>query len=124
MNLAILAIEQGDLPQARLLLRQASQIYLDLQRIGTIPTILDGFARLAAAEGRARRAVRLAGAATSQREQLNVVQTPRGEVELERSLRQARAALSAEAHHAVRVEGRAMTREQALAYALATLNPA
>jgi hypothetical protein len=73
----------------------------------------------AAARGQAERALRLAGAADALRETAALRPTTPEREALEQWLRPTRAALGAAEAEAARAAGRAMTLEQAVAYALA-----
>lgn len=79
---------------------------------------LDGFARLAAAEGDAVRALRLGGATTALRQIYGVTIGPAEQDAFRRRLEPAWQALGEEEGKATFDEGRAMTLEQALALAL------
>jgi predicted ATPase len=80
--------------------------------------LIEGLAKVAAAEGRPARALRLAGAAAADRARLGVTASPIDQDWLERALAPARDALSeAEAVDAY-AEGEALTLAEATAYAL------
>ena len=64
------------------------------------------------------RAARLLGAATGQFEAIGAAMWPADRLEYERTVAAARAALSEEVFAAAWAEGRAMTLDQAIAYAL------
>jgi non-specific serine/threonine protein kinase len=98
-----------------------------LQINGTFPVLqsrwgntymLEGFARLAAAEGQATRALHLGGATIALRETFGVSIGPGSEALFRRSLEPAWQALGEEAGMTIWDEGRAMTLEEALALAL------
>jgi tetratricopeptide (TPR) repeat protein len=118
MSLGMLALDRGDLTDARSLLRQGAHTYLALQRVTTIPVILESHAKLAAAEGRTRTALRLAGAAARQREVLGVAAVAHLQADLDRHLAVARAALGAAGVAEAWAEGQALVPAQALAEAL------
>ena len=75
-------------------------------------------AALAAAEGQAARAIRLAGAAAGLREAVGARMSMHLEPELVRGLEPARRILGKAVQQAAWAEGLAMTQEQAIAYAL------
>ena len=85
---------------------------------GGIAFLLAHFAALAAAEGRPQRAARLAGAAGEQHAAARGPRSPVLQAHLERLLEQANQGAAGHAHAAAAQEGRAMTLEQAVAYAL------
>ena len=98
-----------------------------LQINGTFPVLqsrwgntymLEGFARLAAAEGQATRALHLGGATVALRETFGVSIGPGSEALFRRSLEPAWQALGEEAGMEIWGDGRAMTLEEALAFAL------
>jgi DNA-binding NarL/FixJ family response regulator len=79
---------------------------------------LEGFARLAAAEGQAARALRLGGATAVLRQTYGVAIGPSQQAAFRRALESAWQALREEEATAAWEQGRAMTLEQALAFAL------
>jgi hypothetical protein len=79
---------------------------------------LEEFGVLAAMTGQATRALRLAGAAAALRELHGMPLTPVVRSRLDLALSLARQALDTDAREAAWVDGRAMSREQAVAYAL------
>jgi len=98
-----------------------------LQINGTFPVLqsrwgntymLEGFARLAAAEGQAARALRLGGATAALRETFGVSIGPGSEALFQRSLEPAWRALGEGERKAIWEEGRAMTLEGAMTFAL------
>ena len=83
-----------------------------------IPYLLEGFGSLAAAEAQPIRAVRLVGAAASLHETIGAPRPPIWRADVRRRLTPARRALDEVALAAATAEGRAMTLDQAIAYAL------
>jgi tetratricopeptide (TPR) repeat protein len=79
---------------------------------------LDGLAIVAAGLGRARRALRLAGASAHLRQDVPEQPSPRHLEELKNGLSPARKALGEIAAAAIWAEGQAMTLDEAVAYAL------
>jgi non-specific serine/threonine protein kinase len=116
-NLARVALARGDMAAARELLARSTATF---QRVGWlvfIPYVLEGFAGVAARAGQPARSLRLAGAAEALRESTGS-RVPAGEqFELDGWLAPARRALGDRAA-AAWAEGRAMTRDQAVADAL------
>ncbi len=111
-------LDQGD-PTAAVPLFHDS--LLGFQEVGPrsgVAWALEGLAGVAAAHGAPERAARLLGAADGLREILGAPLTPAGRVQGERRIAPARHALSESAWATTWSEGRAMTLEQAIAYAL------
>jgi tetratricopeptide (TPR) repeat protein len=117
-NQGCLALDRGDTAAARPLLGESlARRWEEGNRLDSIGS-LALFACLAAAEGQSERALRLAGAAQAQGEALGARLGIMQRSELERWLERAWHALSAGAAETAWAEGRAMTFEQAVAYAL------
>jgi tetratricopeptide (TPR) repeat protein len=85
-----------------------------------LPRALELQAMLATVQGTADRALRLAGAAVALRSRYNRPLAAAGQATLERRLASARQVLSAAEQARAWAEGQAMTRAQAIAYALET----
>ena len=79
---------------------------------------LEDLAAVAASLGRSQRAARLSGSAEALREAIDAPIPPSRRADYERNVVETRAALGQEAFAAAWAEGRAMSLEQALAYAL------
>ena len=79
---------------------------------------VDAFGQLAAAEHQPARAARLMGAAEALHEALHIPVRYCSRADHDRAVAAARAALGEEAFAAAWAEGRAMTLEQAIAFAL------
>lgn len=109
---------QGDRARAFRLFQDGLTELLEVGEKLAIPSAVDSFAHLAMDEGHAERAVRLSGAATALRNTSNTSVWPAVQRARERWLGAALAALGGEAFRRVWAEGRAMTGEQACAYAL------
>ena len=115
IDLASLLAEQGDRQQAHGILAEALTTFRDLGNRRGIARALDGYAAVAAGEGRAGRALRLAGAAGAVRHSVGAavqIET----ASLARDIERARVVLGADAM-AVEMEGWAMTTEAAAEYA-------
>ena len=79
---------------------------------------LEGLARLAVARGEPERVARFCGAAAALREEIDAPLSPVARAEHERTLAAARAALGEDTFTMAQAEGRAMTHELAIGYAL------
>jgi tetratricopeptide (TPR) repeat protein len=118
-NLGRVALTEGDLAQADRLFRRSLSLVRELPRLVTVPPLLlDGFAGLAAARGRAARAMRLAGAAEAGRAAAGWSLWVGEQPELDRWLAPARAARSPDEAAAAWAEGRSMDPARAAADAL------
>jgi non-specific serine/threonine protein kinase len=110
----------GDTETATVLYRESLKM---IHEVGNLPLTaagLDGLAGLASSQGLHERAVRLSGAAAALKEQIGGSQPMRGLWE-EADLAAARSTMGDEAVAAALAEGRAMTIDRALAYALGDL---
>jgi predicted ATPase/transcriptional regulator with XRE-family HTH domain len=117
-NLGNVARKRGELALASKLHRQALGIKHELGAHRQIAITLADLAGVAGAEGRGTRAARLVAAATGLREALGVPQPVPERNGTDEAVAPALAALSEEARVAAFNEGRALTLEQAVAYAL------
>ncbi len=118
-GLGNVAHTQGDFVSARSLLARSLEIRRQLREKRGIALTLAQFAHLALAHGQVKRGVRLLAAAEALREAIGHL-LPRFErMHHERSLDAARARLDEEAYALAWTEGRALTPEQAIEYALA-----
>jgi predicted ATPase/class 3 adenylate cyclase len=117
-GLGRLAYSRGDYAASRAQFNESLAISRDLGDRWGIVHVLEGFAALAAAEAQPERALCLASAAAALREVLDVPLWPADRVRLERWLEPARRALHETAQARAWDQGRAMTLEQAVAYAL------
>ncbi|MBI3739611.1 MAG: hypothetical protein HY258_11240 [Chloroflexi bacterium] len=94
---------------------------LEWQRIGHRAAIahqLECFAAIAKVEEQGQRAARLFGAAEALREKIDIPMTAMERVEYDREIADLRAGMDEKAFTAAWAEGRAMTMEQTIAYAL------
>lgn len=108
---------EGNLTQARSLLKEA----LNIAKGGipwAFPYHIESFAYLALGEGFTLRAAKLLGAGNCLFETLGAVRVPLNQPEHDRAMVDLREALGEEALAAAWAEGRAMTTEQAIEYAL------
>jgi len=118
LTLACTADGLGDHATARALLREAGDAYRELGSRTNIPEYLEATASFCAADGEADRAARLFGAAQALREKMGIPLEPSDRAEYERTVAAARAALGDEAFAAAWAEGRAMSWQEAMVYAL------
>jgi predicted ATPase len=116
-----LAREQGDFARARARFIESLEMLPLSQYRWALHGLLDGLACLAAAQGQAVRALRLSGAASVRREAIEAAVGRSWEAKYRQWLAPAWQSLGEEASRAARAEGRALTQEQALAYALEEL---
>jgi predicted ATPase/DNA-binding SARP family transcriptional activator len=112
-----IAMDRGDYKLAGQMFKNALVILREIEDV-IIMYVLEGLACMAAAQGEAARALRLAEAATVQREATRLSRAPADQCALDRCLREARRIMSLEETERALAEGRAMTIEQAIAYAL------
>jgi tetratricopeptide (TPR) repeat protein len=127
LNLAVVALDQGDDGQAGAYLTESLTRLRDMgERWVVTAQALEECACLAAArgagrgdaEGAGRRAARLFGAAEAQREKLGAAILPLWHDHYQRGVAAARALLDEATFAAAWAAGRALTLEQAIAYAL------
>ena len=117
-SLGDVALTEGEYGRARRLLRESLTTTVGAgDRLG-FGGALGALAHLAAEEGRAERAVRVAGAAARERERRGARPWPVEERRREGWLSAARGTLGDEVFQRAWAEGRAMDREQVVAYAL------
>ena len=113
-----IARDEGDYPRAHDLFADSLAHH---HKLGgwSIPYNLEGLASVACAQGQAGRAARLFGAAEAMRECIHWPLRSDNVPEYERQVAAVRAQLDAATFDAAWAEGRALTAEQAVAYALA-----
>jgi hypothetical protein len=116
VSLGSIALEQGDAAAARSLCREGLEAAASHKPAMVIGIEL--LACLAVGEGEPVAAARLFGAVEAAGKQSEWDRTPRERAILDRALAATRAALGAEAFAAARAEGRAMSLEAAIQYAL------
>jgi tetratricopeptide (TPR) repeat protein len=117
-RLAEIALLQGDYSAAESYYREAHSDVAETGGKAGVATSLAGFAGLALAQGQAIRAVRLYGAAQSILQALNWRLPPADEQEYERALAKVHQQLDEPAFKAAWEEGRMLSIDQAIAYAL------
>jgi tetratricopeptide (TPR) repeat protein len=118
MYLGLNAVDSGDLPVARSYLEEALTIGRDFDWIIGIATPLMYFAALAAAKPDSIRALRLAGASEALAESAGAAPIRLTRPIVERWLDRSRREVGPERSAAFQAEGRAMSRERAIEYAL------
>jgi tetratricopeptide (TPR) repeat protein len=118
-NLGNVAKDQGDYGTALTLHEESLTIQRELGDVLATACSLEDFAGLAVRQGQYERAVRLLGAVEALAATLGRTSPSGDSSEVERTVAIAQAALSEERFAAAWEEGRAMTLEQAVAYALA-----
>ncbi len=109
---------QGDYASARAFYTEAVPISRDIDDRETIAYLIAEFAALSTAQGEAKRAAILFGAEEALREAIHVVPVPVERAEIDRNIAAARAQLDEAAFNAAWEEGRGMTMEEAIEYAL------
>jgi Tetratricopeptide repeat len=118
MHLADLALAQGDASSAKELHRECLRIRHALKDMPGIASEMERFAWVLAADA-AEDAARLLGVADALRDSIHVPMPRTARADYERSVRALAARLGDEAFESIRIEGRAITVEQAIAALLA-----
>ena len=121
-NLGYVAHAQGDEDKATALFTESLRIFQEGGQRRGLAEFLAGMAAVAAGRaterGDMQRAARLLGAAEAQFQAIGVAMWPADRLEHARTEAVVRGVLSEEGYAAASAEGRAMTLEQAIAYAL------
>jgi tetratricopeptide (TPR) repeat protein len=117
-GLATVALNRGDVPKARALLAQALEIQHEIGERRGIAEALRLFARLASLKPQAGHAARLFGTAEALQEATGAPIPPSQRADYDRAIASVRAAMDEEAFITAWSEGRAMSLEQAVHYAL------
>jgi len=128
MGLGFLSCHLGDFTLSRNYLKESLAESRELGEMQAIAYVLENFAYLAAEEGQVRRAAdpgkwtertaRLLGAASTLREAIHAPLPPRDREDYDRTISAVKSHVGEEAYAAAWEEGRAMSLEQALAFAL------
>ncbi len=118
-SLGDVLLDEGDHPAARPVLAESLAINRELGDRAAIAYLLDDFAALATAEGEPQRALRLAGAASAAHDAIGSQLSAGERARFDRLQARAWQALGEPLATAAWGEGRAMTLEQAVEYALA-----
>lgn len=116
-NLGALRLDQGELQQAVTLFRESLQLALDHRHSRCLAEALSGLALVAIAQRAPEHAAQLLGAAEAVRQQVGASVKGWHRDALERGVREAKAALSAEAYAAAFSVGRTLALDAALAEA-------
>jgi tetratricopeptide (TPR) repeat protein len=117
-DLGNVALAQGDYERAEALYEESLAIFQELGSQWGIANALKKFAKLAGVKGQRERAARLLGAAEALREAIGAPMHLPERSDYEQIVTELRSALGDEAFAVAWEEGRAMTLEQAIAYAL------
>ncbi len=117
-NQGYLANHQGDDDQARACFSESLKLFQEWESMSGIGACLAGLARVANSHGQALRAARLLGAVEAICGAIGGIFVPIYAAEYDRTEAATRAALDEQAFAAAWGEGRAMTLEQVIAYAL------
>jgi predicted ATPase/DNA-binding SARP family transcriptional activator/DNA-binding CsgD family transcriptional regulator len=117
-NLGLAALIQGNHLQATVLLRESLALLQEIEDENNIADCLETIAGIAGAQGSAQRAARLWGAAQALREDIGLQLLPRERDLHEPYVATARSRLDEAAWKKAWAEGRAMTLEEAVEYAL------
>jgi hypothetical protein len=112
------AAARGDSAAAGRCYRESLALYREIGAARMAPFGLEGLAGVACAQSQPERAARLLGAATGLREAIGAPRPPTAQAYYEHTLAAVRASLNGETLEAAHAAGRAMTLEQAVAYAL------
>ncbi len=118
-NLGRVAYKQDDYAVARSCYEESLVIFQELENKQGMASCLEALARLASTQAQEEQAARLWGTAEALREAFGSPLPPNERAEYDREVAEARRALGEDAFTAAWTEGRAMTREQVIVYALA-----
>ena len=122
-QLGLVALELGQMVEARTRFTESLLLSRDAGGRRSIALALEGLAAVAVTEGRADRAVRLAGAAHALRTVTGTRSPPGWEVDLGRRLGSARHSLGRDGWATAWLSGQGLTLVQAIAMALAEVEP-
>lgn len=117
-SLANVARETADPSRAIRMFRESLTLFVALEDQWSIVHVLESLASLAAAQQQGGRAARLWGVSEALRERLKSPLTPSSRLAYDQAVAEAREALGEGAFAVALAEGRAMTWEQAVAFAL------
>jgi predicted ATPase/class 3 adenylate cyclase len=109
---------EGHYPEAEAAYRRTVMLWQKLGHRGAIAHQLESFAFVAEARDRTERAARLFGAAESLREQIAMPMDPDERVEYDHQVESLRGRMDAKTFAAAWAEGRVLTMEQAISYAV------
>lgn len=122
-NLGRLFFEQGELEVATARLKESVALAADVGEMDVIASCLTELGHVAFAHGRSERAARLHGAVQALRETIGSPIPPEDMAQYRDDCVRLHAALGDAAFHAATEDGRALSLEQAMAYALADNEP-
>jgi tetratricopeptide (TPR) repeat protein len=122
-ELGHIARHTGDMTQAGNIYRETIKGWQDLGNRSALAHQLECFAFIAIAEEEPERAIKLFGAAEALREKINSPMTDYERVEYVKEVAQLRSLLNKSDFTSLWAEGRVLTMEQAIAYALADEGP-
>ncbi len=124
-NLGLIALARADYGRAEALLKENLRIARELDHKVSMHYSFFGLASVASRQRRPIRAAKLWGVAEAMRESYGLRLTPlvRVHLDYDRDLAASRSQLGEAAWEAVWAEGRAMTQEEAIEYALGTVEP-
>ncbi len=117
-NIGYVALHQHDEAHAESAFKECLRLFLELHSDAGVALCLPGLAGVAATRGQAERAARILAAACASREARGDRSWPAHLHEIERNMAAARALLADTAWEAAWNAGRAMTLQQAIAYAV------
>ncbi|MGH3146635.1 MAG: tetratricopeptide repeat protein, partial [Rubrobacter sp.] len=117
-QLGIVAYRRGEYEQATALLKESLVLHRDLGNGWRVASVLEGLAEVACARGNHERATRLFGAGEALHETIAAPLPPCERADYDRGVATARAGLDERSFDAAWTQGRAMTPEQAVEYAL------
>jgi predicted ATPase/DNA-binding winged helix-turn-helix (wHTH) protein len=118
-DLGAIACEQGELAKAYTAYKESLEIFTNLEHRRGLARVLEGLACLALGKGDARRALAVAGAASRLRQAVSAPLPPAEQAKLDENLRQAWQQLGEAGGKKAWEEGRALTTDHAIEYALA-----
>jgi len=121
-KLGNVALHQGDHERAGTLYRESLVPIREMGDKSSLARCLEGLAGVACAQGHYEQAARILGAAEALRETTGVQRAPLWQADYDQCMGSTRAVLGEPAFAAAWAEGRAMTPEQAIEYALAASN--
>jgi predicted ATPase/DNA-binding CsgD family transcriptional regulator len=123
-NLGRVALAQDELADARTYFHQSLSTLREPGDLTRIAVVLEGLAGLAARGNHPERAFRLVSAASAIRETIGAPRSPGDQADLERWLAPVRHYYDEQGRGALQAQGRAMTLDQAIEYALDEAQPA
>jgi len=117
-ELGHIARHTGDMTQARRIYQETIKGFQDLGNRSAIAHQLECFAFIAISEEEPQRAAKLFGTAEALRERINAPMTDQERIEYDQAAAQLRSLLAETEFNSLWAEGRALTIEQAIQFAL------